>query len=169
MSGAESDIEATTLERVPEHEVPRVGDECPDCGDHCTHWEATGARACPSADCRAAWSPPPARGTKWRHRPGQTEETDQLWDVGTRELQDQLDEYYGVEGIWIQGDYYHEGRDELLYDVLTYFDGDDEHLIADDVPVFGHVESGAVGVDREDLPSKETVQSVVDAAENGGA
>lgn len=96
------------------------------------------------------------------------QENGEVWAAGTRDLQDKLDEYYGAEGIWCLGDFHHEERDEILYDVLAYFDGEQEHFIDDDVPMLGHGPSGAVGMRREDLPPKERVREVVDAAENGG-
>jgi hypothetical protein len=94
------------------------------------------------------------------------------WDIsagGVRDLQRKLSDYYGVDGIWIHGDFYHEECHEILYDVLAFWDGDEEHFIADEVPVYGHGPSGAAGVFEGDLPSKEEVQSVVAAAEERDA
>lgn len=98
-----------------------------------------------------------------------TEQEDQIWGGSTRDLQKKLSDHYDVDQIWIRGDYYHEERDEMLYDVLTFFDGDEQHFIAEDVPVFGHFESGAAGVNIDDLPPKEDVQSVVQASGGGDA
>lgn len=91
-------------------------------------------------------------------------EDGQVWAGGKRDLQQKLNRHYGVEGIWHNGDYYHEEREEILYEVLTYFDGEEEHFIDDEVRMYGHDPSGAVGIDRESLPSKERVQEVVEAA-----
>lgn len=98
-----------------------------------------------------------------------TEETtdEQLWGAGLRDLEEKLSEHYGVERIWLQADYYHEARNETLYEVLTYFDGEEEHFIADDVPVFGHDESGAVGILVDDLPPKEMVADKVEEITGG--
>lgn len=92
-------------------------------------------------------------------------ENGEIWAAG--ELGEELDEYYGVEGLRVQAGFYDEDQDEQLYDCLTYFDGKEEHPIAADVKLLGHAESGAEGVAVESLPSKETVMSVVDAAEEG--
>lgn len=93
--------------------------------------------------------------------------SEDTWDISAgskRDLEERLSDYYGVDEIWHDGDYYHEGRGEYLYDVLTYWDGEDEHFIASDVPVYGHGPSGAVGVYTDDLPDKDAVVSVVEQA-----
>lgn len=95
-------------------------------------------------------------------------ENDEIWAGAPRDLGKKLDRYYGVEGLRLQGDFYHEGRDEILYDVLVFFDGDDYRYIADDVTIFGHGPSGAAGVDPGHLPQKKRVREVVEAAEDGG-
>lgn len=91
----------------------------------------------------------------------------QVWAGDPAELQEKLGRHYGVEGLRYNGDFYHEGRDEYLYDVLTYWDGDEEHFITGDVPMFGHGPSGAVGMDRDSLPPKEAVREVVDGVKGG--
>lgn len=95
-------------------------------------------------------------------------DSEELWAGSPSDLEDKLNDHYGVEGICIRGDYYHEAREEYLYDCLVYFDGDEEHFIADDVPILGHAPSGAAGVALEDLPGELTVQRFV-AAVDGGA
>lgn len=92
-------------------------------------------------------------------------EAHQIWAGGTRDLQEKLSERYGVDELWLKGDHYDEEADEHVYDALVYFDGDEEHLIADDVPVFGHGPSGAAGVYKDTLPSEEEVMEVVNGAD----
>lgn len=97
--------------------------------------------------------------------------TGATWDISAfdpRELGEKLADYYGVEGpIRYQGDWYDAEQDEMLYEVLLYRDGEDLHLIADEVPVHGHGPTGAMGVWVDELPDKETVRAVVDAVEGG--
>lgn len=94
----------------------------------------------------------------------------QMWAGGPRDLQERLTEYYGVEDgqIWTRGDHYDEEQDEVLMDVLTYFDSDEEHLIADGVPQYGHGPSDAACVERDDLPSEDQVRDVVEEADEDG-
>lgn len=99
----------------------------------------------------------------------EAERTD-TWDFSAgsmRGLQEKLSDHFGVEEVWHEGDFFHEERDELLYEVLIYWDGDQQHFIADDVPVYGHGPSGAVGCWEADLPDEETVHAVVEVAQNG--
>lgn len=92
----------------------------------------------------------------------------QVWDASPRDLERKLERHYDVDGINLRGDFYDRDTGERLMDVLTYFDGDRHHLIAEDVPVYGHGPSGAAGVDSDSLPPQERVQSVVETAEQGG-
>lgn len=99
---------------------------------------------------------------------GATEHFDddgQMWAGDRRHLQQKLSQYYGVEQIWLSGDWYDESSDETLMDVMTYFDGDEEHLITDDVPMYGHGPSGAACVEKDDLPDKDDVLAVVEEAD----
>lgn len=86
------------------------------------------------------------------------------WDIsagGSRELDQKLSEYYGVDEIWHQGDF-DDGEGGYYMEVLLCWDGDDEHLIAEDVPVYGHGPSGAMGCYEDDLPDKERVREKVE-------
>lgn len=89
-------------------------------------------------------------------------ENGEIWAGDPRDLGKKLGQYYGVEGLRLRGDFYHEDRDEMLYDVLVYFDGGSFHFVADDVPMFGHGPSGAVGVDPNTLPSEDRIRAVVE-------
>ena len=85
------------------------------------------------------------------------------WDisaVGERELDEKLSERYGVDEIWHQGDY-DDGEDGYWLEVLLYWDGEQEHFLADDVPVYGHGPSGAVGCFVEELPDREDIRAKV--------
>lgn len=89
-----------------------------------------------------------------------------IWAASERELQEQLSNHYGITGtLWLAGDFYDEDAEELVYDAFIYFDGGSEHLIADNVPMVGHPESGAVAVDKKLLPPREVVHSIVKSEE----
>lgn len=92
------------------------------------------------------------------------------WDIsagGPSDLNQKLTEYYGIEEIWHSPDFHDDRRDETFCEVLTYWDGDEEHYVAHDVPVYGHGPSGAVGCFIDDLPSKELVRAVVESIDGG--
>lgn len=93
------------------------------------------------------------------------------WDIsagGLRELDEKLSEYYGIDEIWYQGDY-DDGEGGYWLDVLLYWDGEEEHFLADDVLVHGHGPSGAVGAFEEDIPDKETIREKVAEIDGGEA
>lgn len=127
--------------------------ECPQCGSDRVH----GDRDEEQNECHSC-------GNVWELDVDPFDENGQLWAPGQRWLHEALDEYYGVEGLWLNADYYHEDRDELLYDVLTYIEDGEEHFIAEDVPMSGHGPSGAVCVNRDDLPPQEEVEAAVEEA-----
>lgn len=94
----------------------------------------------------------------------------ETWDISAgsyRDLDKQLSSFYDVDEIWYHGDFYYEQRGEFVYDVLVYWDGDEEHFIAENISIYGHGPSGAVGCYTDDLPSKEMVAALVDAIEAG--
>lgn len=97
----------------------------------------------------------------------------EMWAGGPRHLEEKLTEYYGIQNgqLWLMGDYYDEEEDERVMEALVYFDGEEDHLITDEVPEFGHGPSGAAGVEKQDLPSQEAVDDVIGdllPEENGG-
>lgn len=73
----------------------------------------------------------------------------EMWSAAEHELEAALADYYGAENLWLQDD------------SLVHYDGDEIHVIDDDVPLFGHGPSGAVCVKQEYLPSQEEVDEVV--------
>lgn len=74
------------------------------------------------------------------------------WRGSQPMLEEALKDHYGVNGLW------------LTDGMLVYFDGDEEHPIADDVGVYGHYESGAVCVLEDELPGKQAVQTIANLA-----
>ena len=99
-------------------------------------------------------------------------ENRKTWDIsaaGPRELEEKLSDYYGVESIHHHDDHYREDTGEYVLEALTYWDGETEHFIAADVPIYGHGPSGAAGCWKDDLPNQETVEAVVEAAQSPNA
>lgn len=45
-----------SYDTVSKHEVPHVGDECPECGEARIIEIEPGERHCPSGDCATTWS-----------------------------------------------------------------------------------------------------------------
>lgn len=94
----------------------------------------------------------------------------EIWDGDRRMLENKLADWYGVDSLWLQADWYDDGADETLYDVLVLYDGEDDRLVAEDVPVFGHGPSGAAGVNLDDLPTDEELRQAagLDGGESNG-
>jgi hypothetical protein len=74
------------------------------------------------------------------------------WHASKRELEEAVADHYGVDGLWLKDD------------SLVYFDGDEQHVVSDDVGLYGHGPSGAVCVREDELPSQERVETVVEQA-----
>lgn len=74
------------------------------------------------------------------------------WHASKRELEQMVAGHYDVDGLWLKDD------------SLVYFDGDEEHLVSDDVGLYGHGPSGAVCVREDELPSQGRVETVVGQA-----
>lgn len=82
----------------------------------------------------------------------------EVWDGGRRDLERKLADFYGVESVGLRGDWYDDENDEMLYEVLVVYQDGEEYFIDDEVRVFGHLGSGAAGVDVDDLPERQELR-----------
>lgn len=82
----------------------------------------------------------------------------QLWAGGVRDLEKKLERYFGVDGIGLQETF--EGSAGYHHEAMVLRGREDTHLLSEYVGVIRHGPSGAAGVSKEDLPSKEEVENV---------
>jgi hypothetical protein len=91
----------------------------------------------------------------------------QLWAAGRRDFQAALEHHYGIDGVRYYPDWYHEDRHQIVYEALIYSGDAEEVLIAHSLNILGHPESGAIGINLDELPPEAAVRSAVGEADDG--